>query len=242
MHVITTRPEGGFLLSGQSMESLERQTETTHRATASNDAVMLHMVCGKIASGKSTLTATLASAERTIPISEDDWLARLYPGEILSIDDYVRCATRINDVIVDHVRAVLQAGVPVVLDLPFNTVAARMGARRFAGRRRFAPASAAQLQACARDQPKYAPSCGRPSLKSAFIDKKTNLHRCSGTPSRILLAPTPLFILYRRRPCQAYFPMSTATGSSNIPWSTPTDRSIICRSFFRASCMTFPLH
>ncbi|WP_239483150.1 ATP-binding protein [Burkholderia sp. MS455] len=129
MHVITTRSKGGFLLSGQSMESLERQTETTHRATASNDAVMLHMVCGKIASGKSTLTATLASAERTIPISEDDWLARLYPGEILSIDDYVRCATRIKDVIADHVRAVLQAGVPVVLDLPFNTVAARAWGR-----------------------------------------------------------------------------------------------------------------
>ena len=78
---------------------------------------------------KSTLTATLASAERTIPISEDDWLARLYPGEILSIDDYVRCATRIKDVIVDHVGAVLQAGVPVVLDLLFNTVAARAWGR-----------------------------------------------------------------------------------------------------------------
>ncbi|WP_065503974.1 AAA family ATPase [Burkholderia stabilis] len=101
------------------------QTETTRHATASNDAVMLHMVCGKIASGKSTLTAALASAERTILISEDDWLARLYPGEILSIDDYVRCATRIKDVIVDHVRALLQAGVSVVLDLPFTTVAAR---------------------------------------------------------------------------------------------------------------------
>ena len=125
MHVITTRPEGGFLLSGQSMESLERQTETTHRATASNDAVMLHMVCGKIASGKSTLIATLASAERTIPISEDDWLARLYPGEILSIDDYVRCATRIKDVIVDHVGAVSQAAGASLRPPPRNFKRAR---------------------------------------------------------------------------------------------------------------------
>ena len=107
------------------MESLERQTETTHRATASNDAVMLHMVCGKIASGKSTLTATLASAERTIPISEDDWLARLYPGEILSIDDYVRCATRIKDVIVDHVGAVSQAAGASLRPPPRNFKRAR---------------------------------------------------------------------------------------------------------------------
>ncbi|NTX25681.1 ATP-binding protein [Burkholderia pyrrocinia] len=101
------------------------QTETTHHATASNAPVLLHMVCGKIASGKSTLTAMLASAERTLLISEDDWLARLYPGEILSIDDYVRCATRVKDVIAGHVRAVLRAGISVVLDLLFNTVAAR---------------------------------------------------------------------------------------------------------------------
>ena len=125
MHVITTRSKGGFLLSGQSMESLERQTETTHRATASNDAVMLHMVCGKIASGKSTLIATLASAERTIPISEDDWLARLYPGEILSINDYVRCATRIKDVIVDHVGAVSQAAGASLRPPPRNFKRAR---------------------------------------------------------------------------------------------------------------------
>ncbi|WP_438820667.1 AAA family ATPase [Burkholderia diffusa] len=87
------------------------------------------MVCGKIASGKSTLTAMLASAGRTISISEDDWLARLYPGEIPSIDDYVRYAKRIKDLIGDHVRALLQAGVSVVLDLPFNTVAARAWGR-----------------------------------------------------------------------------------------------------------------
>ncbi|KAG8152725.1 AAA family ATPase [Burkholderia catarinensis] len=105
------------------------QTEKSLHTTASNDAVLLHMACGKIASGKSTLVARLASAARTVSISEDVWLAHLYPGEILSIDDYVRCATRIKDVIADHARALLQAGVSVVLDLPFNTVAARAWGR-----------------------------------------------------------------------------------------------------------------
>ncbi|WP_423372608.1 AAA family ATPase [Burkholderia sp. LMG 32019] len=101
------------------------QTGKSLHATASNDAVLLHMVCGKIASGKSTLVARLASAGPVVSISEDVWLAHLYPGEILSIDDYVRCATRLRDVLADHARALLQAGVSVVLDLPFNTVAAR---------------------------------------------------------------------------------------------------------------------
>ncbi|MBN3776761.1 ATP-binding protein [Burkholderia sp. Ac-20345] len=106
------------------------QTGKSLHATASNDAVLLHMVCGKIASGKSTLVARLASAAGpVVSISEDAWLARLYPGEILSIDDYVRCATRVGDVIADHARAVLQAGVSVVLDVPFNTVAARAWGR-----------------------------------------------------------------------------------------------------------------
>ncbi|HDR9804478.1 TPA: ATP-binding protein [Burkholderia cenocepacia] len=101
------------------------QIENRLQAASSNDAVLLHMACGKIASGKSTLTARLASAARTVLISEDVWLARLYPGEILSIDDYVRCATRIKDVMADHVCSLLKAGVSVVLDFPFNTVAAR---------------------------------------------------------------------------------------------------------------------
>ncbi|MCA7994632.1 ATP-binding protein [Burkholderia cepacia] len=101
------------------------QTAKSLHATASNDAVLLHMVCGKIASGKSTLVARLASAGPVVAISEDAWLAHLYPGEILSIDDYVRCARRVGNVIADQARAVLQAGVSVVLDVPFNTVAAR---------------------------------------------------------------------------------------------------------------------
>lgn len=108
------------------------QIEHPFQAALSNDAVLLHMVCGKIASGKSTLTARLANAERTVLISEDTWLARLYPGEILSIDDYVRYAKRIKDVMADHVGAVLQAGVSVVLDFPFNTVAARAWGHRIA--------------------------------------------------------------------------------------------------------------
>jgi predicted kinase len=124
------------LLSGPSTERLDMQTENSLHAVLSSDVALLHMVCGKIASGKSTLTARLASEKRTVLISEDVWHARLYPAEILSVDDYVRCAKRVKDVIGDHVCALLRAGVSVVLDFPFNTVAARawgLGVSKAAG-------------------------------------------------------------------------------------------------------------
>ena len=41
-------------------------------------APILHLVCGKPAAGKSTLTARLGAADDTRVISEDSWLAALY--------------------------------------------------------------------------------------------------------------------------------------------------------------------
>jgi len=107
------------------MERLEMLTAKKNHDAAGDAATTLHMVCGKIASGKSTLTTTLAGAERTILISEDVWMSRLYPGEILSFEDYVRCAGRIKHVVAEHTHSLLCAGVSVVLDFPFNTVASR---------------------------------------------------------------------------------------------------------------------
>ena len=85
----------------------------------------LHLLCGKIASGKSTLAKELAAQPSTVIISEDDWLAHLFPGEINAIEDYVRCAANLRNAIGPHVGALLRAGVSVVLDIPANTVATR---------------------------------------------------------------------------------------------------------------------
>lgn len=90
---------------------------------------MLHMVCGKIGAGKSTLTRRLAEAPATVLISEDAWLAALYPGEIAALPDYVRASTRLKRVMAAHVVALLNAGVSVVLDFPANTVSSRAWAR-----------------------------------------------------------------------------------------------------------------
>lgn len=81
----------------------------------------LHMVCGKIASGKSTLTLQLAQQPKTLLISEDEWLSRLYPGEIKTLDDYVRCTTKLRDIMGTHIEQLLRAGNSVVLDFPANT-------------------------------------------------------------------------------------------------------------------------
>ncbi|SHN31500.1 AAA domain-containing protein [Duganella sacchari] len=86
---------------------------------------VLHLVCGKIAAGKSTLTSSLAQAPNTVLLSEDKLLSALYPEEILSVADYVRCSARLRSAIQALVVDILAAGSSVVLDFPANTVATR---------------------------------------------------------------------------------------------------------------------
>ncbi len=91
----------------------------------SENSPTLHLVCGKIASGKSTLTAKLGSRDATIVIAEDDWLAALYADEMSTVPDYVRCAAKLQNVMGPHVASLLNAGLSVVLDFPANTIAKR---------------------------------------------------------------------------------------------------------------------
>ncbi|MEE4346473.1 MAG: ATP-binding protein [Paracoccaceae bacterium] len=85
----------------------------------------LHMLCGKIASGKSTLAAQLKAAPGTVLVAEDTWLDALFAQEMHTLADYVRCSTKLRRAMGPHVAALLEAGVSVVLDFPANTVAQR---------------------------------------------------------------------------------------------------------------------
>jgi predicted kinase len=85
----------------------------------------LHLVCGKIAAGKSTLCARLAAAPGTVAISEDFWLKRLFGDQMKTVADYVRVSARLRGAMGPHVAELLKAGVDVVLDFPANTAATR---------------------------------------------------------------------------------------------------------------------
>jgi predicted kinase len=91
----------------------------------SGPAPTLHLLCGKIAAGKSTLAAELSKHPETVLLAEDRWLAALYPGGIHDLEDYVRCSGRLRDVIGEHVEALLRAGLSVVLDFPANRLDSR---------------------------------------------------------------------------------------------------------------------
>ena len=85
----------------------------------------LHMLCGKIAAGKSSLAAKLGAAPLTVIISEDKWMAPLFGEELKEVADYVRLAPRLRTAMAPHVVDLLMAGMSVVLDYPANTLANR---------------------------------------------------------------------------------------------------------------------
>jgi predicted kinase len=90
----------------------------------------LIFLCGKMAAGKSTLARQLAERENTILLVQDEWLDRLYPGEIIDIPGFVNRTSRLKDALEPHVRALLAQGLSVVLDFPGNTRTQRAWFRR----------------------------------------------------------------------------------------------------------------
>ncbi len=85
----------------------------------------LHLLCGKIAAGKSTLAKRLAARPGTVLISEDFWNSTLFPDELKTIEDYSRYSARVRAVLGPHVVALLKAGLSVVLDFQANPLAVR---------------------------------------------------------------------------------------------------------------------
>jgi len=85
----------------------------------------LHFICGKIAAGKSTLTAELGQRPGTVVLSEDDLLSKLYGDQMRDLADYVRCSAALRTAMAPHVVTLLRLGVSVVLDFPANTLDTR---------------------------------------------------------------------------------------------------------------------
>jgi predicted kinase len=85
----------------------------------------LHLLCGKVASGKSTLADRLAAGPNTVLLREDAWLSSLFGKDMHTLKDYIEYSGRLKRAISPHVVALLKNGTSVVLDFQANTVDAR---------------------------------------------------------------------------------------------------------------------
>lgn len=81
----------------------------------------LVLMCGKMAAGKSTLSRQLAGRDDAVLLVQDEFLARLFPGEIVDIPSFLERAGRLMAVLTPLIGDLLAQGLTVVLDFPGNT-------------------------------------------------------------------------------------------------------------------------
>ena len=86
-----------------------------------NQKPTLHLFCGKMASGKSTLAQSLAEENNAVLIAEDVWLSKLYPEEINNFNDYLKYSSRLKAILSQHIQYLLLKGISTILDFPGNT-------------------------------------------------------------------------------------------------------------------------
>ena len=81
----------------------------------------LHFMCGKLASGKTTLAKQIAREDDAVLICEDVWLSRLFPVIALwTFDDYLKRSACWRAALGPHVADLLRRGVSVVFDFAGN--------------------------------------------------------------------------------------------------------------------------
>jgi predicted kinase len=80
----------------------------------------LHFICGKAASGKTTLARELAARHAAVLFCEDEWLT-LLEAEINDLADFTRHSKRLRAAFAPHAKRLLQFGMPIVLDFAGNT-------------------------------------------------------------------------------------------------------------------------
>lgn len=81
----------------------------------------LYFFCGKMGAGKSTKSKQMAKEKNAVLLSEDEWLASLYPNQITSFEDYLKFSAQLKPMVKKHVQNILSVGTNVVMDFPGNT-------------------------------------------------------------------------------------------------------------------------
>lgn len=87
---------------------------------------VLIFFCGKMGAGKTTKSREIAQKRNAVLISEDEWLASLYPNSVVSLDDYIKCSGRLKPQMKRLVQSILISGTDVVMDFPANTIPQRV--------------------------------------------------------------------------------------------------------------------
>jgi len=85
----------------------------------------LTFFCGKMGAGKSTKSRDMALQNNAVLLSEDEWLASLFPNKISSLADYIEYSNQLKPQIKTLVQSILQTGTHVVMDFPANTLSQR---------------------------------------------------------------------------------------------------------------------
>ena len=85
----------------------------------------LILFSGKMGAGKSTKSKQVSQERNAVLICEDEWLAKLYPNQITSFDDYLHYSSLMKPLVKSHVMDILKTGASVVMDFPANTVKQR---------------------------------------------------------------------------------------------------------------------
>lgn len=85
----------------------------------------LTFFCGKMGAGKSTKAREIAQKSNAALLSEDEWLASLYPNKISSLNDYIEYSNLLKPQIKMLVQSILSTGTNVVMDFPANTLSQR---------------------------------------------------------------------------------------------------------------------
>lgn len=81
----------------------------------------LYFFTGKMGAGKSTKSREIAQRKNAVLLSEDEWLAALYPHQIKNFDDYLNYSQIIKPILKMHIQSISQVGSNVVMDFPGNT-------------------------------------------------------------------------------------------------------------------------
>src|SRR5689334_21534482 len=89
---------------------------------------VLHVLCGLVGAGKSTLARRLSSEKSAVLFCEDQWLATLFDGA-RTLEEYLERRGRIRILLAQHVPEILKLGHSVIFDFGGNTVRDRAWVR-----------------------------------------------------------------------------------------------------------------